>query len=359
MTTQIDELLEPVDPQSPAGEDCEYDPKYLGLEALAQGTPESVMGESVIEGTDPDWRSLRRDALELWRRTRDLRVAVYFTIASTELEGLEGLRDGLRMIEYLVASLWDDFYPKLDPDDDLDPTERVNILQMLSPEPTAFGGGAVFTQQLRGLRLVDGHAWTLRDWLATTGAIESSQPVDGVLFDAEMKAVPTAELSAKLAVVKEILALAGRIADEANSRMGNAGYVSFENFERELKAFERVYTVFAGTPASESDAAPAPQTRGKAAAAAGQDAAKRAAPPPQAFSIAEYHPASRSEALLLLKKSAEYFEAAEPTSPVPFLLRRALRMAEMNFIDILAEIDANALDRAREQLGVPKPDNVY
>ena len=181
--------------------------------------------------------------------------------------------------------------------------------------------------------------------------------MDGVLFDAEMKAVPTAELSAKLAVVKEILALAGRIADEANSRMGNAGYVSFENFERELKAFERVYTVFAGTPASESDAAPAPQTRGKAAA--GQDAAKRAVPPPQAFSIAEYHPASRSEALLLLKKSAEYFEAAEPTSPVPFLLRRALRMAEMNFIDILAEIDANALDRAREQLGVPKPDNVY
>ena len=141
--------------------------------------------------------------------------------------------------------------------------------------------------------------------------------------------------------------------------MGNAGYVWSAIIERELKACERVYTVFAGTPASESDAAPAPQTRGKAAAAAGQDAAKRAAPPPQAFSIAEYHPASRSEALLLLKKSAEYFEAAEPTSPVPFLLRRALRMAEMNFIDILAEIDANALDRAREQLGVPKPDNVY
>ena len=34
----------------------------------------------------------------------------------------------------------------------------------------------------------------------------------------------------------------------------------------------------------------------------------------------------------------------------------ALKMANMNFMDLLGEIDQNALDRGREQFGV-KPDN--
>ena len=60
--------------------------------------------------------------------------------------------------------------------------------------------------------------------------------------------------------------------------------------------------------------------------------------------------------LLLLKKSAEYFQVAEPTSPIPFFINRSLKMANMNFMDLLGEIDQNALDRGREQFGV-KPDN--
>ncbi|MCR5084844.1 MAG: hypothetical protein K6A65_05015, partial [Succinivibrionaceae bacterium] len=89
-----------------------------------------------------------------------------------------------------------------------------------------------------------------------------------------------------------------------------------------------------------------------APAAAGAAAPRRA----MAFSLDAYAPTTRSEALLLLRKAADYFQKAEPTSPVPFLIKRAVRMAEMNFIELLGEIDQNALDRGREQLGVPRPE---
>ena len=55
-----------------------------------------------------------------------------------------------------------------------------------------------------------------------------------------------------------------------------------------------------------------------------------------------------------MKKSADYFREVEPTNPVPYLLDRVLRIAEMNFIDILRDIDPGAVDRIKEQLGLPR-----
>ena len=65
---------------------------------------------------------------------------------------------------------------------------------------------------------------------------------------------------------------------------------------------------------------------------------------------------NRSEALLLLRKGCEYFQTAEPTSPVPFLVNRALRMAEMNFMDLLSEIAPDSVDRGRDILGIKRSD---
>ena len=68
------EMLAPL-PGDPAGEDCEYDSLYMGLESLATPVEAQEMGDSVIEGQDPDYRKLQKDCEKLWTRTRDLRVA--------------------------------------------------------------------------------------------------------------------------------------------------------------------------------------------------------------------------------------------------------------------------------------------
>jgi type VI secretion system protein ImpA len=73
--------------ESPAGQNLEYDPLYMEMDSLAVAVPDSFMGESKIEGRGPEWKKLSKNCLELWAKTRDLRVAVYFVIAETFLEG--------------------------------------------------------------------------------------------------------------------------------------------------------------------------------------------------------------------------------------------------------------------------------
>jgi type VI secretion system protein ImpA len=49
------------------------------------------MDDSKIEGHGPDWKTLGKNCLELWTKTRDIRVAVYLAIAQAATGGLEGL----------------------------------------------------------------------------------------------------------------------------------------------------------------------------------------------------------------------------------------------------------------------------
>ena len=142
LTSQdLEEMLAPL-PGDSCGENCEYDDLYLALDTLAQGTPASEMGDSIIDGKDPDYRTLYKNCMTLWKKTRDLRVASFLTLSSLCIGGIEGLLGGLKVIDYLVTDLYDSFYPQLDPDDDNDPTERINILSMISPE------------QRKGMRLI-------------------------------------------------------------------------------------------------------------------------------------------------------------------------------------------------------------
>jgi type VI secretion system protein ImpA len=68
--------------------------------------------------------------------------------------------------------------------------------------------------------------------------------------------------------------------------------------------------------------------------------------------IATFQVSSRTEALLLLRKGSEYFQREEPNSPIPLLINRALRISEMNFLELLEDIAPDALSRGRDVFGV-------
>ena len=74
---EVEQLLEPVSAESPCGENLEYDADFQEMERGSQGTPEQQFGDTVIEAQSPDWKTVRGKALELFQRTKDLRVAVY------------------------------------------------------------------------------------------------------------------------------------------------------------------------------------------------------------------------------------------------------------------------------------------
>jgi type VI secretion system ImpA family protein len=312
--------------ESPAGISLEYDPLYLELDSLAVETPDSFMGESKIEGRGPDWKKLGKNCLELWAKTRDLRVAVYLVIAEAITGELAGLVSGLKLPVFLVRELWDSFYPRLDPDDDKDPLERLNILSMISPQSGAINDPVMFIPRVRETRLTPSLAYTLRDLLVSLNEIEGSagRMVDPKLLRAELMTVAEAEIAAQAALVREGQGLIAELCGEMNARMQEPYTLDMSALSHELDRLAALYGSLSNSPlsperAAEEGAEPGSPDAGRPAATwqsvAGRDAIPASG---ERIALLSYHAATRTEALVLLKKGAEYFQAQEPNSPIPY-----------------------------------------
>ena len=136
MTADLDALLEEISPDAPCGEDISYDAGFLELEQFVKGTAETQVGDHIHKGEEPDWKKVRRQSLKLLERSRDIRLVLYLTVSTLCLKGLPGFCDGLALLRGLVERYWDYFFPQLDPEDDNDPLERMNIIGALSPPAT-------------------------------------------------------------------------------------------------------------------------------------------------------------------------------------------------------------------------------
>jgi type VI secretion system protein ImpA len=130
----VDALQAPVSEASPCGDDLEYDPAFTALEAAAQGKPEQQFGDTVIPAVEPEWRAVAQQAQALLGRTKDARAAVLLLRACTRTQGVTGFAMGLRLLTALLDRYWEGIHPKLDADDDHDPTMRLNALAPLTDE---------------------------------------------------------------------------------------------------------------------------------------------------------------------------------------------------------------------------------
>jgi type VI secretion system protein ImpA len=347
----LEELAVPLEGENPAGENLEYDPLYIELDSLAVAVPDSEIGDSKIEGHGADWKQLRENCLTLWGRTRDLRVASYLVIAETAMGGFKDCGEALKLIGFLVRDMWETVYPRLDPDDDNDPTERLNILAMLSPEPGAFNDPMRFISKVRSLRLAPALPYTLRDYLVSINELETAdgQSIDTNLIAAELMNIPQADKEEQVAAVREIRETTKAICTDASEKMSGGFSLDMASFSREIDRLCKFYANYleSSSGSGEAVAEGASETEGEAPALAGGQASGQGS-----FNLSSYKPANRADALFLLRKSSEYFQQHEPNSPIPLLVNRALRFSEMNFIELIEDIVPDALSRGKEIMGI-------
>jgi type VI secretion system protein ImpA len=165
-----EELLRPISDDAPCGEDLSYDQGLQELETLALGKPETQFSPA----EPPNWKELRTRCLELFARSKDLRVAMTLSLASLELDGLLGFRESLLLVKGLLENYWPAVYPQLDPADDNDPLQRMNIVASMAMPVGTYGDSVRMLERLRGLPLCDSvqmGRYSLADILrAETGA---------------------------------------------------------------------------------------------------------------------------------------------------------------------------------------------
>ncbi|MFS1290299.1 MULTISPECIES: type VI secretion system protein TssA [Pseudomonas] len=334
-------LLAAISATSPCGEDLEYDADFLHLERSAQGQPERSMGDSILPAEPPEWRGIQQQSLDLLSRSKDLRITHFLLQSTLALEGLPGLATSLELIDGLLRDYWEQLHPRLDADDDNDPTVRINALAGLASDTTigllrdailtrsrTFGPVSVRAAlNAAGLQHFSGESLG-SDHLA--GALQDSDPE-------HLDAIRHALSSARSAVES--------IEKQVSEQVGSASGVDLSALKQPLRLALQVLGQHAPQAAdspAEAEVEPAP----------GQEPSAPTAPAQPRVS-GEIN--SRDDVLRSLDRLLAYYSRHEPSSPLPVLLNRAKNLVNADFAAIVRNLIPDGMSQF-ENLRGPESD---
>ena len=337
-------LLQEMSPELPCGENLEYDPQFVELESLVREKPEQEFGDTLVPGEEPNWKSIRTAALELIERSRDLRVAIHLLRALTKSDGLEGLRDCLALIRGLVEQRWDAVHPQLDPEDDNDPTMRVNVLEGLADSSTTI-------RHIRNVPLVSATGlgpFTLRDILVAKGDMappaNSQKPppnmadIDGAFMAADLEGLQSAHDAASEAIDHTM-----EIENHVTNQVGADKAMSLRPL---VDALREAQQILAGQL----------ERRGVAGVSV-EDAEVERGEGAGGISLTGQF-TSREEVIFALDKACDYFTRYEPSSPIPLLLKRAKRLVSQDFMSIMKDLAPDGVSQVEMIGGVSADENI-
>lgn len=335
---EIDDLLRELSPEAPCGEDLEYEPKsdYGTLERAAQRKPEQQFGDTIIPAEEPDWETVQGLALELFQSTRDLRIATLLTRALARTEGWPGFRDGLRLIKGLLERYWEAVHPQLDPQDDNDPTFRVNTIASLNDATATLDG-------LRSAVLVESRAmgrFGLRDIQIASGELPAPkdgktpppepQIIDAAFQDAALEQLQTvaSAIGQSLETLTAIDAtLLDRVGPEASPDL--AALTDLITAAQKTIAPHLSQRLESAAPEDEVESS-APETEN----AMGDPSTTVKTPTPAGLKAIN----SRGDVIKAIDLICAYYAQHEPSSPIPILLERAKRLVAKDFMAILRDL---------------------
>lgn len=340
----IDKLLEEIDPDAPCGEDLEYDPAFIELEQNAKGKPEQQMGDSVMPAEEPEWRGVKKGALSILERTKDLRTGVYLIRALVNTDGVAGLHDGLALLRGMVEQYWEPVHPRLDPDDNNDPMLRVNTLMSLCDRDSTL-------RDVRETPLVSSKVlgrFGLRDVDVATGKLSPTdsegEPPKMSQIEAAFTECPLDDLRATTEAVGNSMEHLGAIEGFVTDQVGAANAPNFSPLVSELKAAHKTL--------EEQLARLAPDEAGLDGAGAEGEAG--AAGRPFNGQIT-----NRQDVVRALDAVCEYYNRNEPSSPVPLLVQRAKRLMSKDFMEILRDLAPDGATQAQVFCGEENESSEY
>jgi len=319
-------LTAPIPGQNPAG--LKLYEMNAKLEELRKRTEESKEDPfaAPIE-KKADWAGIVKLASDaLCKSSKDLLIAARLVEARAQQGGFSGLVEGLKLLNLLVADCWDRMYPLIPEDLDL----RAGPFEWLFERE----GGAWFPASVRKLPLVKFGGMVVGRADCETGTIAGQ----AITKETVQPATPqTAQEIADCLKELETLdnALIEKMAEAAPSVAG-------------LRESLKECLNFLG----HLGAAPAEETNAMSAAADAAPVQDAAAP------MKIDGPTSRAEMYKLLARLADNLAAMEPHSPIPDLLRWAVKLGNMPFRELIKELvrEPGALAGIRRQFGIKNPE---
>jgi type VI secretion system protein ImpA len=247
---------------------------------------------------------------------------------------------------------WESVHPQLDPDDDNDPTLRVNTVASLCDPASTL-------RLLKSAPLVDSRALG-RFSLLDIAIAKGDHPLPpGMETKPEMAAIDAAFMECDLDSLKATTSAVSSAMDRVHSieqtlteKVGASNSVELKRLATELRGASRILedkltarNANAGDGGSDLAAAEAPAGNVEQAGTGG--GASAGTPLRIAGEIA-----SRDDVIRVLNKVCDYYARFEPSSPVPLLLERAKRLATKSFLEILRDLTPDGVGQAEAIGGI-------
>jgi type VI secretion system protein ImpA len=324
-------LTAPIAEDQPAGVRLPSDTRKKMEEARKEfePNPEDPSGAPIPK--KPDWPGIVKLASDsLTKTSKDLLAAVRLVEAVTKRDGFAGLRDGLGLLRLLVTDCWDRMHPLIEEPEDIE--GRAGPFEWLADAES----GAWFPQTISKLPLVrvGGQLASLFD--CQSGKVGDEPLSSDALRAAEPATATTAEDIAACLQELEGLdeALVEKMAQQAPALITLRDVLNgAQNFLKHLETPGAAEN--AENSESESvDAAP----DGSVQKPAGQT--------------------NRAETYRQLARLADDLARLEPHSPIPDLLRWAVKLGNMPFRQLIQEFvrEPAVLTEIRRQFGIPEPE---
>jgi type VI secretion system protein ImpA len=336
----FDALTAPIAGENGAGSPLPYDVRLKFEELRKEINPDDYDADDPrrpAQYRKPDWAGIVQLATDtLTNKSKDFLAAARLTEALVMDKGVPGLRDGIDLLDRLSTQCWDRIYPAIE---DGETAEiREGPFKWLNQSDS--GARFPITVRLMPLLVVGGKGFSLPDW--------SNQEKRGE-FEAAVDAAPQ---QACQDLVDDLKAARQKLKDLSNALREKMG-----EFAPDLDSSENTENIGAALNDCLKVANQILQRKTGAAGAASEDQPMGSTGPAESGAAVARSIAGRADAYRMLNDAADMLQRIEPHSPIPYLVKRAVKLGELKFPDLMrALIRENAvLDELDRMMGITPP----
>jgi type VI secretion system protein ImpA len=346
------EIISDISGETVCGVNLEDDSGFQNFFFESQGIAERFDGNSTIPAEAPEWRTVKKQALEYMKKTRDLKLISILAQSALNTEGIFKFEQCLNGLSQLVKSKWQDVYPGLD-EDDGDPLERISALGHLSDKGfvinTLRALPLVHSKILGNvtLQLIDNAVSPSDSKKDDKPEIEISQII-GIFKEANVE-----ETTALFQSVNQCVTHLNDINQTFIQQAGNEYNVDFDapiaelnNLSSALKKYGNLQVEVVSTADESTDAEPSDVEQMEGASSGGSTN----------FNSANMKLSSRQDVERCFALILSYYQECEPSSPVPILISRANKLVNLDFLDIVKDIFPDALTQVKTLGGISDSD---
>lgn len=354
-------LLAPIPGPAPAGSSMRYDPLYLGIAQAREEDDASLpMGEWERPLKKADWKAVAGSCTQLLgKRSKDFQAAAWLCESWIHLHQIDGFIAAVDVLTGLVERFWDTAHPQIEDGDDdarvatfiwmnenLPLTLKLHVPLLHVPDRAP---SAVSLADWDQALIADNQKSEDKKTSPAGGNPLTREEMTASASGKNLLALITLQTRLGIAAAKWD-ALARLLDDKMRDNPPSVARVGemLRRMERAVVSLidgrdprVQVAPPEAGMPASETNPtyeehpvdAVTPPTHMPAAAPEGL---------PRSGAIA-----SREDAYRMLEAVAAYLEKAEPHSPTPYLVKRAVTWGRMSLADLMQEVVREEGDIAR------------